>query len=503
MLVFIARRLIVSVLVFFTATVVVYVMAVNLGDPLADLRELPPNDRDAAIADRTERMNLDKPVLTRYFLWLGSAITGDLGQDRDGSSVNTALDSAIGASLQLILGATVIAIVLGVGIGVISALRQYSGLDLSVTFGAFVCFSLPLFWVATLLKKYAAIEFNNWLADPTIAPWLIVLVALLVGLVFSSLLLGDRRTRLTSFGVAAAGTAVLLAVLSSTGWFADPGLGIVVIALTALAAAVGLSSLFSAPEWNPVMKASLVTVVIGVVAALSLGPVLKDPALATIVLLALLTAAVSAGVGWFFGGVLYRRNAITVSVLTGLFTGSVIFVDKMLQAFAGYSDSVRDRPINTIGPNTPNYSGDFWQTGLDSATSLALPTMTLVLVSLATYTRYSRASMLEVMNQDYVRTARAKGLPERTVITRHAFRNGLIPITTLVAFDIGGVLGGAVVTETVFGWQAMGNVLISGLLERDPNPVMAFFLVAGAAIVVFNMIADIVYAYLDPRIRLS
>jgi peptide/nickel transport system permease protein len=129
--------------------------------------------------------------------------------------------------------------------------------------------------------------------------------------------------------------------------------------------------------------------------------------------------------------------------------------------------------------------------------------MTLVLISLATYTRYSRASMLEVMNQDYVRTARAKGLPERAVITRHAFRNGLIPITTLVAFDIGGVLGGAVVTESVFGWQAMGNVLVTGLQERDPNPVMAFFLVAGAAIVIFNMIADIVYAYLDPRIRLS
>lgn len=503
MLVFIARRLIVSVLVFFSATVVVYVMAANLGDPLADLRELPPNDRDAAIADRTERMNLDKPVITRYFLWLGAAITGDLGQDRDGSSINTMLESALGATLQLILGATVIAIVVGVGIGVISALRQYSGLDLSVTFGAFICFSLPLFWVATLLKQFVAIEFNNWLRDPTIAPVVIVIIAVVVGLFFSSLLVGDRRTRLTAFGVATAGTGVLLASLSASGWFADPGLGIIVIALTSLAAAVGLASLLSAPEWNPVMKSALVTVAIGVVAALSLGPVLRDPTLATIALLALLTAAISAGVGWFIGGVLHRRAAIQVSVMTGLFTGGVIFVDKMLQAFAGYSDSVRGRPINTIGPSTPNYSGDFWQSGLDSATSLVLPTMTLVLISLATYTRYSRASMLEVMNQDYVRTARAKGLPERTVIVRHAFRNGLIPITTLVAFDIGGVLGGAVVTEAVFGWQAMGNVLITGLNERDPNPVMAFFLVAGAAVVVFNMIADIVYAYLDPRIRLS
>jgi peptide/nickel transport system permease protein len=503
MLVFIARRLIISALVFLSATAVVYVMAANLGDPLADLRELPANDRDAAIADRTERMNLDKPVFARYFLWLGAAITGDLGQNRTGLSVNTMLEGALGASLQLILGATIIAIVVGVSIGVISALRQYSGLDLSVTFGAFICFSLPLFWIATLLKRYVAIDFNDWLADPVLAPWVIAVIAVLVGLIFSSLLLGDRRTRLTSFGVATAGMAVLLAALSASGWFGDPGLGIVVITLTALAAATGLTALFSTLEWNPVAKAALTTVGIGVVAALALGPVLKDPSLGTIVLLALLTAGISAGVGWFFGGVLYRRSAIQVSVLTGLFTGSVIFVDKMLQAFAGYSDSVRGRPINTIGPSTPNYDGDFWQTGLDSATSLVLPTMTLVLISLATYTRYSRASMLEVMNQDYVRTARAKGLPERAVITRHAFRNGLIPITTLVAFDIGGVLGGAVVTESVFGWQAMGNVLVTGLQERDPNPVMAFFLVAGAAIVIFNMIADIVYAYLDPRIRLS
>ena len=503
MLVFIVRRLIISVLVFFSATALVYVMAANLGDPLADLRELPPNDRDAAIADRTERMNLDKPVIARYFLWLGAAVTGDLGQNRTGSDVNLMLEKALGATLQLVIAATLLSIVIGVSIGVISALRQYSGLDLSVTFITFVCFSLPIFWVATLLKQFGAIKFNDWLADPTIAPAVILVLSVLIGLLFSSLLLGDRRTRLVSFGVSAGGTAVLLAALSATGWFADPGLGIFVIGLTSAAAAVGLTALFSSCGWSPVMRAGLVTAALGVVAALSLGPVLRNPTFGTIVLLALIAAAISGAVGWFFGGELYRRPAIQVSVITGLFAGGTIFVDKMLQSFAQYSDSVRGRPISTIGPSTPNYRGNFWEHGLDSATSLILPTLALLLVSLAMYTRYSRASMLEVMNQDYVRTARAKGLPERAVITRHAFRNGLIPITTLVAYDIGGVLGGAVVTETIFGWKAMGDLLITGLNERDPNPVMAFFLVAGAAIVVFNMIADIVYGYLDPRIRLS
>ena len=89
------------------------------------------------------------------------------------------------------------------------------------------------------------------------------------------------------------------------------------------------------------------------------------------------------------------------------------------------------------------------------------------------------------------------------MVTRHAFRNALIPITTLMAFDFAGVVGGAIITENVFGWQGMGTLFTRGLQEVDPAPVMAFFVVSGSAIVVFNMLADIAYAYLDPRIRLS
>jgi peptide/nickel transport system permease protein len=111
--------------------------------------------------------------------------------------------------------------------------------------------------------------------------------------------------------------------------------------------------------------------------------------------------------------------------------------------------------------------------------------------------------MLEVLNQDYIRTARAKGLTERTVVIRHGFRNAMIPLATIVAFDIGGILGGAVITETVFEWNAMGRLFLTGLLSLDPNPVMAFFVVIATFAVVANLLADLLYAVLDPRIRIG
>jgi peptide/nickel transport system permease protein len=130
-----------------------------------------------------------------------------------------------------------------------------------------------------------------------------------------------------------------------------------------------------------------------------------------------------------------------------------------------------------------------------------LPTISLLLISFAGYTRYSRSGMLEVLNQDYVRTARAKGLPERTVIVRHAFRNMLIPLATLVATDIGALLGGAVITETVFAISGMGALFYSGLQRVDVNPVMGYFLVIAMTAIVFNFLADLAYAALDPRVR--
>ncbi len=138
---------------------------------------------------------------------------------------------------------------------------------------------------------------------------------------------------------------------------------------------------------------------------------------------------------------------------------------------------------------------------LDRAQHLALPVLVLMVASIASYSRYMRASMLEVVNSDYVRTARAKGLPERSVTMRHAFRNALIPLVTIVALNFGGLLGGAVVTETVFGLDGMGLYFINALNNGDPYPVMAWLMVTATLVIIFNLVADIAYGYLDPRVR--
>ncbi|MEU6741154.1 ABC transporter permease [Streptosporangium sandarakinum] len=502
MIVFIARRLVISFFVLLAATFIIYVLTAFAGDPLEDLRQDNSPQKLTKIAERSERMQLDVPVVLRYLGWLGRIVRGDLGVNRDGQAVAPILSDALSATLQLVLAATVLAITVGIVIGIISALRQYSGFDYTVTFAAFVCFSLPLFWVAVMLKQYVAIEFNNWLKDPVIPPAVIGALALLGGLIFGALTVGDRRRRLVAFAVGLVVSGALFTTLSVTRWFADPGLGTPLILAFGLAAAIGFTALAAGLQYRGPLYAALAAAVIGAVCSQVLGPVLADPTWLEIGGLLLLTIAVCLGLGYALGG-LQRRQAMTAATLTGVFTGAMVFLDRMLQAFAGFSASVRHRPISTIGARTPNYQGDFWQTGLDSAGHLLLPTMALILISLATYTRFSRASMLEVMNQDYVRTARAKGLPERTVVLKHAFRNGLIPVTTMMAFDLAGVIGGAVVTENVFGWRGMGFMFTKGLQEVDPGPVMAFFIVTGTAVVVFNMIADILYAYLDPRIRLS
>lgn len=138
---------------------------------------------------------------------------------------------------------------------------------------------------------------------------------------------------------------------------------------------------------------------------------------------------------------------------------------------------------------------------IDRAQHLVLPVTTLVVVNVAGYSRYMRASMLEVINSDYVRTARAKGLTERRTIMKHAFRNALIPLTTLVALDLGLLFGGAIITETIFALDGMGLYFIHALDDGDPYPLMAWLMITAVMIVIGNLVADIVYGFLDPRIR--
>jgi len=139
----------------------------------------------------------------------------------------------------------------------------------------------------------------------------------------------------------------------------------------------------------------------------------------------------------------------------------------------------------------------------DAATHLLLPAFALATIPMAIIARMTRSSMLEVLGQDYVRTARAKGLRQRTVVMKHAFRNALLPLITVIGLSLGGLLGGAVLTETVFNLSGVGRILYDAITARDYGIVQAFTVVIAIFFVILNLIVDISYAYLDPRIRLN
>ncbi len=152
------------------------------------------------------------------------------------------------------------------------------------------------------------------------------------------------------------------------------------------------------------------------------------------------------------------------------------------------------------GMMTPGVAGGA-ATIFDRLHHLILPTLVLGTHGMASWARYTRSSMLEVVRQDYVRTARAKGNPERVVVNKHAMRNALIPLITLVALSIPGILNGAVLTETVFSWPGMGLLLFQAVLGHDHAVAMAALLFFALLTISFNILADIAYAIVDPRIR--
>ncbi|WP_151523255.1 ABC transporter permease [Serinicoccus kebangsaanensis] len=509
MLQFILRRIAISALIMFLGSVLMYVLTINSGDPLQDLRESRAENRDQLMAARTENMGLDDPWWQRYLGWFTGVsrcfvLQCDLGTARDGADVNNLLLSSAGASLRLVTIATFLAIFIGVALGVLSAIRQYSGFDYTITFAAFLFYSLPVFWAAVLLKDFGAIRFNNWIADPAVSITVTALVALLFALAVASVLGGSLRRQVVTGLVTFAVVFGLVFAFDQVQWWVQPALGLPLIIVGAVAAlgfmlvmTVGLSN-------RKVTYAGLVTIALGLVSYFVTGPILDDPS-GWLVILALtaVTVVVGLAVGWVMGGY-ERRTAMTVSVGTALGMAFLIFMDKLLRGWAGFLELAGNRPVSTIGENRiipERFEGDFWEGIFNWGVQLVLPTIVLTLISIASYSRYTRGSMLETINQDYIRTARSKGLSDRVVFTKHALRNALIPITTIVAFDFASLLGGAVITETIFGWRGLGAMFRLGLDTVDPNPVMAYYLVAGGAAVIMNMLADIAYASLDPRIR--
>ncbi|MBX9874156.1 MAG: ABC transporter permease, partial [Beijerinckiaceae bacterium] len=143
---------------------------------------------------------------------------------------------------------------------------------------------------------------------------------------------------------------------------------------------------------------------------------------------------------------------------------------------------------------------DLWA---DRLRHLVLPATTLALFFVAIYARMTRASMIEAMSQDYIRTARAKGLSENRIALRHGFRNALLPLVTMVGLQAGSLLGGSVVVETVFAWPGMGRLAFEAVSNRDLNLLLSIMLLSSFVVVAVNLVVDLLYVWLDPRIRVT
>jgi peptide/nickel transport system permease protein len=319
MLTYIVRRILYSIPVLIVSSFLSFVFVSEAGDPLAGLRE-NPRVSQLTLRHLVVQYHLDKPVVERYWYWVQDVFEHKLGNSLvTFQPIWPDITRTIGHTAQVVILAEVIAFLLGVAVGIFSAVKQYSVFDYIFTSLSFLGFAMPTFWLALLLQ--------------------------------------------------------------------------------------------------------------------------------------------------------------------------IAFVDIYLHFHV--------RIFYTSGLN--NLGHGAWS--LDRMQHIALPVITLTVISFALYSRYMRASMLDVINTDYVRTARAKGLSEWRVIMRHVFRNALIPLTTVSALNFGALLGGAIITETVFSLDGFGFYFVSKLGQLDVYAVMGYLIITSSIIILFNLIADVLYGFLDPRIR--
>jgi peptide/nickel transport system permease protein len=237
-------------------------------------------------------------------------------------------------------------------------------------------------------------------------------------------------------------------------------------------------------------------------------PVLKD-ALANSIVLGLFATTIGVTVGLGIGilSALRQYSKFDTIATTGAFVGISVppFVSAiLLQTFVAVflkNWLHLDKPLlPTSGVYPPGHQG------FDIVLRLKymiLPAFVVAIQIIAQYSRYMRSSLLEVVNSDYMRTARAKGISERRVIVKHALRNALIPVVTVAAIDIGAIVGGLIITEKIFEYPGMGTYLITALNNGDFPQLMPWLVIIVISTILFNLFADIAYAWLDPRIRLD
>ena len=505
------RRLGALVIILFGSSFLLYNLAAISTDPLAELRISDAENKEQLILNLTRELRLDLPPPLRYFIWLRGVLgifigNPNFGLTREQEPVITAIAGAIPVTVRLVFVATIVAIVLGISLGITSALRQYTRFDYGMTFFAFLLFSLPIFWVAVLLKQYLAIDFNDFLVNATISPPWILILSMATGFFWAAIFSGSRRRVLTIFAGVTVANSLLLWFLSLTKWFAYPALGPITIAVLGVVISLGVTYLSIGFTSKASVRTALLIAGLGTISYFPAQMLLSSnrPRLAVLVLL-IAMIIVATGASFVFSKI-DRGPIIRTSLISSTLIGLLIITDRLMQSWRPFveSDDVNYRPVATIGQSTIWLSEvPFWVRVLDQVMHLVLPTIALTLISFASYIRFSRGTLLDVLNQDYIRTARAKGLNERTVIMRHAFRNTMIPLTTIMVADIAGIVGGAIITERVFAWQGMGTLFNKAIVSFDLNLLMGVSIFLSALAIAANLVADLLYSVLDPRIRVG
>jgi len=202
-----------------------------------------------------------------------------------------------------------------------------------------------------------------------------------------------------------------------------------------------------------------------------------------------------------------RQYRLSDRVITGLSllvlsAPTFVIANLLILAALGVNSVLGVQLLQYTGESAP-YVDSGWPLIVDRLQHLILPTLTLALGAIAAYSRYQRNAMLDVLGQDFIRTARAKGLSRRRALFKHGLRTALIPMATLFAYGVSGLVTGAVFVEKIFGWHGMGEWMVQGISNQDANIVAAFTVFSGATILLAGLLSDVIYAALDPRVRVS
>ena len=201
----------------------------------------------------------------------------------------------------------------------------------------------------------------------------------------------------------------------------------------------------------------------------------------------------------------YRLSdrVITVLSLLALSTPTFVVANLLILGALRVNSILGFQLFEYTGETSPDAVGGVWNQFVDRLQHLVLPTFTLALTAIAGFSRYQRNAMLDVLGQDFIRTARAKGLTRRRALFKHGLRTALIPMATLFAYGVSGLVTGAVFTEKIFGWHGMGEWVVQGISTQDTNIIAAVTVFSGATILLAGLLSDVIYAALDPRVRVT